>query len=215
MHEHDREASGVPAKEEPAANAAAGHASTKGFSAGSTANPLRRRLCTRRWIVVGVVAAALVAAGVGFWVWHEQPGFCNAICHTPMDPYVEGYYSRDPALLSAVHEGADVTCMGCHKPTLSEQLAEGASWVAGGYGVPLEQRRFDDRFCLNKACHDTSREGLAVDTRGYAYNPHEDYHGDDLACRDCHKVHEPSVNACTQCHADALVPDGWKRRGAR
>ena len=40
----------------------------------------------RRWpIVVGVVAVVLVAAGAGFWVWHEQPGFCNAICHDPMD----------------------------------------------------------------------------------------------------------------------------------
>ena len=23
-----------------------------------------------------------------FMVWHEQPSFCNAICHDPMDPYL-------------------------------------------------------------------------------------------------------------------------------
>ena len=44
----------------------------------------------RRWpIVVGVIAAVVVAAGAGFWVWHEQPSFCNAVCHDPMDVYVE------------------------------------------------------------------------------------------------------------------------------
>ncbi|MDU1389817.1 MAG: salivary glue protein Sgs-3, partial [Eggerthella sp.] len=43
---------------------------------------------TRKWpIVVGVVVVVLIAAGAGFWVWHEQPSFCAAICHTPMDEY--------------------------------------------------------------------------------------------------------------------------------
>lgn len=37
-------------------------------------------------IVIGVVAAVIIAAGAGFAVWHDQPSFCNAICHTPMDP---------------------------------------------------------------------------------------------------------------------------------
>jgi len=46
----------------------------------------------KKWpIVVGVVVAVLVVAGAGFWVWHEQPSFCNAICHTPMDPYLPTY----------------------------------------------------------------------------------------------------------------------------
>ena len=49
----------------------------------------------RRWpIVVGVIAAVVVAAGAGFWVWHEQPSFCNAVCHDPMDAYVDGEVVR-------------------------------------------------------------------------------------------------------------------------
>ena len=48
------------------------------------AAPKRKR---KKWpITVGVIAVVLVVAGAGFWVWHEQPSFCNAICHTPMDP---------------------------------------------------------------------------------------------------------------------------------
>ena len=42
---------------------------------------------SRKWpITVAVLAVVAAVAGGGFWVWHEQPSFCNAICHTPMDP---------------------------------------------------------------------------------------------------------------------------------
>ena len=55
----------------------------------------------RRWpIVVGVIAAVVVAAGAGFWVWHEQPSFCAAICHTPMDEYLETY-EQEPGTTGA------------------------------------------------------------------------------------------------------------------
>ena len=37
------------------------------------------------FIVGVVVAVVLVCAGGGFYVWHNQPSFCNAICHEPMD----------------------------------------------------------------------------------------------------------------------------------
>ena len=42
----------------------------------------------RLGITLGCVVAVLVVAGAGFMVWHEQPSFCNAICHDPMDPYL-------------------------------------------------------------------------------------------------------------------------------
>ena len=42
-------------------------------------------------ITLGVIAAVIIVAGAGFFVWHEQPSFCNAICHIPMDPYYETY----------------------------------------------------------------------------------------------------------------------------
>ena len=81
----------------------------------------------RKWpIVVGVVAVVMVAAGVGFWTWHEQPSFCNAICHEPMDNYVEGYFN-DATLMANTHKKAQVTCLECHEAKLSEQVAEGMS----------------------------------------------------------------------------------------
>lgn len=34
-------------------------------------------------VTVCIVAAVAVAAVGGFAVWHNQPSFCNSICHTP------------------------------------------------------------------------------------------------------------------------------------
>ncbi len=58
---------------------------------GQTAEPAAQKKKKKWPIVVGVVVAVLVVAGAGFWVWHEQPSFCNAICHTPMDAYLPTY----------------------------------------------------------------------------------------------------------------------------
>lgn len=188
----------------------------------------------KKWpIVVGTVALVFVVAGMGFWVWHEQPSFCAAICHTPMDPYVETYDQPlgeagvdkwgnevvdTSSMLAVAHKASGKTCLDCHVPTLGEQMAEGASWVTGGYGVPLQEATLadlgaargvaSDEFCLNESCHNLTRDDLANATAGMTRNPHLAYHG-DISCDSCHKAHRASVNYCTQCHADAETPAGW------
>ncbi|BAK43449.1 cytochrome c3 family protein [Eggerthella sp. YY7918] len=116
----------------------------------------------KKWpIIVGVVAVVVIAAGAGFWVWHEQPSFCNAICHTPMDPYLPTYEAEpgQPAvdkwgnevenassMMAALHRvskdqgGADATCLSCHVPDIGEQMTEGMNWISGNYVNPLEER---------------------------------------------------------------------------
>lgn len=184
-------------------------------------------------IVVGTVALVLVVAGMGFWVWHEQPSFCGAICHTPMDPYVQTYdqplgaagvdkwgnqVEDTSSMLAVAHKASGKTCLDCHVPTLGEQMAEGATWVTGGYGVPLAEAGLEgltaarglepDEFCMNDACHSLTRDDLANATADLARNPHLAYHG-DISCGQCHKAHRASVNYCSQCHADAETPAGW------
>ena len=73
---------------------------------GQTAEPAAQKKKKKWPIVVGVVVAVLVVAGAGFWVWHEQPSFCNAICHSPMDKYVETYSEGDPGKLVTQHAAA-------------------------------------------------------------------------------------------------------------
>ena len=195
----------------------------------------------KRWpVVVGVVAAVLVVAGAGLFVWHEQPSFCAAICHTPMDEYL-ATYDQEPGqpgidkwgnevadttgLMAVVHNAADVTCMGCHVPTLSEQVGEGLAWLTGDYYYPLDEAdlawlvepsgRSEDSFCLNEACHANedgtamTREDLAALTADQPRNPHMAQHDGTMACSDCHKAHRASVNACSECHSDAVIPEGW------
>ena len=192
-------------------------------------------------IILGVVVVVLVAAGAGFWVWHEQPSFCNAICHTPMDPYnvtydqeygVEGIdkwgntVADTSSMLAVSHKTFDTTCMGCHVPTLSEQISEGIGWVTGNYevtenptyGVVLYETSLEDltaargadpdSFCLNESCHNMTRDDLVAATDDLDFNPHAPQHG-EIACSDCHKAHRASVMYCSQCHADAEVPEGW------
>ena len=121
-----------------------------------------------------MVAAIIVVAGAGFWVWHEQPSFCNAICHTPMDAYLPTYEAEPgqaatdvwgnevanaSGMMAAVHRAQNgTTCLGCHVPTLSEQIGEGMSWITGSYEVlntqtgqqvALRDISTDDNACLH------------------------------------------------------------------
>lgn len=196
-----------------------------------------KRPRTKRWIAIGVIAAVIAGAGAGFWVWHEQPSFCGAICHTPMDPYLATYEgsSGEPgvdkwgnvvpdagSMLSVSHKDLDgSTCLSCHVPTLQEQVDEGLHWVAGNYLYPLEERSMTDlnkygqnevpdQFCLNESCHNLTRDDLARATSSMERNPHvvEAGHA-QLQCSECHKAHRQPVNACSRCHDDTDIPEGW------
>ncbi len=206
-----------------------------------TSRPADKRHAGRRWpVAAAVVAAVLVVAGTGLYAWHEQPSFCSAICHAPMDPYLPTYEAEPgqaaldkwgnevvdaSAMMAASHRAADgVTCMGCHVPTLGEQVSEGLAWVAGDYYDPLDERDLadlgeargieGDGFCLNEACHANddgtpmTRDDLVALTADRAFNPHVSQH-EVRDCGDCHKAHRASVLACAQCHAEAEVPEGW------
>lgn len=195
--------------------------------------PMEKR--KRLGITLGCIAVVLVVAGAGFMVWHEQPSFCNAICHDPMDPYLPTFEATpgQPAadkwgnevedassMLAAVHNQAGKTCMDCHVPQLDEQMTEGAEWVTGNYDSPLGERTStqlvearglenSDEFCMNTSCHPYGRDELVKKTAWMGkINPHTPQHGEQK-CTTCHKAHRASVNYCTQCHTDAVVPDGW------
>lgn len=193
-------------------------------------------------VVAGVVAAVVVVAAVGLFVWHEQPSFCAALCHTPMDAYYDSYATGETdkygmevqeanraSMTAYQHQvQAGTTCMGCHVPTLSEQIGEGLAWVAGDYEVAgdnlkgqaiLSTRSLSqlteargaegNDFCMNGDCHDLTQEELEAATADLGpRNPHSFAHG-EIACGDCHKAHSRSVNKCGECHGDAALPDGW------
>ncbi len=189
----------------------------------------------RLGVTLACVVAVLVLAGVGAMVWREQPSFCNAICHDPMDPYLPTYEATPGesatdkwgnevedagSMLAAVHGEVGKTRMDCHVPQLEEQVTEGLEWVTGNYDSPLLERTATqlvearglentDELCMNSSCHPYTRDDLEKKTAWMGkINPHTPQHGEQ-ECTTCHKAHRASVNYCTQCHTDAVVPDGW------
>lgn len=178
----------------------------------------------RGWITAGVVVAIIAVAGVGFWVWHEQPSFCNAICHSPMDYYVETYEENDPHKGITVHAENDVTCLKCHEATPWLQLQELAGWVSDNYPMTPDGTKLADgkefaseAFCAASGCHhelgDTYDE-ISANLWGFSgndekYNPHISHQDLDLECGDCHGIHESNVLVCNECH-NLEMPEGWE-----
>ncbi|AJC11771.1 hypothetical protein JI75_02925 [Berryella intestinalis] len=189
-----------------------------------------------RWAIVGCIAAVVVAVGVGFNVWHATPQFCNAICHQPMDSYVEGYLNSDQPIMAA-HREANVSCLDCHPATLKEQVAEAVSWARGDFEtdargkLAAEGISFDYKKCASGGCHDF--EAIAASTQDWGgrkgVNPHfshQYYGGEDsgevlsgsmgayaMDCSYCHSSHGTSQMWCNGCH-DFKTPDGWENPAA-
>ncbi|MCL2632785.1 MAG: salivary glue protein Sgs-3 [Coriobacteriia bacterium] len=141
------------------------------------------------FIIIGILLV-IAAAGSGAWIWHEQPSFCNAFCHVPMDEYYSTYIAEvgEPTfdkygnavsdasgMLAATHREAGEGCLDCHVPTIGEMVSEGLAWIPGSYYFPLSERSLDeltaarklenDEFCMNKKCHHVSSDGTAIDSR--------------------------------------------------
>ena len=193
---------------------------------------------SKKLMVLGIVLGIIVVAGIGMFVWHNDPSFCGTLCHTPMGEYGETFaaeanapatdkwgnaVSNSNAMLAVSHrEEADAACLTCHVPSLGQQVGEAIATITGDYYYPLSEVSLKDlmansghdsnskgdEFCLNESCHNITRADLTAKTANLVRNPHAWEHSEQ-ACSDCHKSHRASVMACTACHADAVVPDGW------
>lgn len=182
-----------------------------------TRTPVAKRP-KRKWpIVVGAVAVVVGAVGAGFWVWHEQPGFCNAVCHEPMDNYVDGYY-HDASSLAFAHRQEGKACLDCHEAKMDEQVTEAVSWARKSYAVDEAGNlaavglAADKAFCAKSGCHDWDDVVVATQDWGGAVgvNPHKSHQGEAIDCSNCHIAHGPSYMYCNTCH-DYAVPDGWEQ----
>ena len=170
-------------------------------------------------IVIGVVAVVLGCAAAGFYVWHNQPSFCNALCHEPMDYYVDGYYGQQAtghAGLAVAHQQEGVTCLQCHEATIEAQINEGTAWISGNYEVDADGSlapqliTADKKMCATAGCHDWDEVVAATEDWGgrTGANPHKSHQGEAIDCSDCHSVHGQSNMYCNTCH-NWEVPQGW------
>lgn len=203
-----------PNEKDPAGSAAdeqapAGESARVGFEADEAPRPKKSR--RKLFTVLGIIAAVIIVAGIGGFIWHESPSFCNAICHDPMDPYVEGYYSGDASLLVTAHAAEGDECLDCHKPTIGEQVSELFVWISGDYKTPLPMTKIGTRdFCME--CHDDAEMKAATENyNGTSRNPHDSHYGDTIECYSCHRVHRTSTMYCNECHPDISGPSGWEK----
>ena len=186
-------------------------------SAATAAAPKKAR--PRKGIIAAIVVVVIiVAAGAGFWVWHEQPSFCNAVCHSPMDKYVESFAEGDPGKLVTQHAQAGDSCLDCHEAELTTQVSEVMAWVSDGYpmgedGMLATGKEFaTEEFCARPECHnmtDVVNATWGFEGNDAKYNPHSSHQDNQLECGDCHKVHETSQLYCAKCH-QLNLPEGWE-----
>jgi hypothetical protein len=190
--------------------------------------------------VVIVVVLFFGGGGITYAATHEDPHFCNFVCHVPMDAYVASYDDNisinekevdatgpDAAPLSVtLHKESDqdINCLTCHEPNIEEQITEAMAWVSGDYTMPLEGIKVvaSDQpkegevsgftFCLREGCHaETTYDELKESSSDLARNVHEGQHG-YTECSSCHQTHEQSVLLCSQCHNDITLPEGWVKQ---
>ena len=182
----------------------------------ASAEPKRRK--SNKGKIIGVVIAAIVALGGGFMAWHDTPGFCNSVCHDPMDSYVESVVTGTKAMTGADHMKVNIRCLACHEAKLTEQVSEVMSWVSNDFTTDANDKLVpavdfaSQEFCARSGCHDMGE--VIEKTWGFEgndekYNPHSSHQDLALSCGDCHKAHEQSTLVCNDCHA-LKAPEGWE-----
>jgi len=179
-------------------------------------------------ILVIVIVFVLMAGGGGvvYATQHSNPQFCNAICHTPMDPYVVSYLEgtsinplqtdlKNPLFVS-VHADNDVLCLDCHTDGLDIQISEGISWITGNVPQPLNPLMFTfgDRAlvkherngvetCLVEGCHtdiNNLDDLIAFTAKDFVRNPH-----DKVAYDTQGHAQELQCSLCHQSHEQSVM----------
>ena len=147
-------------------------------------------------------------------------------CAVAAPSFVDG---ADPGDCAACHEGNSMVkqdhvptkglsyddCASCHKGQkdrvlpLAQRLPGVHYHLFAGVGCDSchEGGDYEDlpRGATCKECHADYVE--KTPSKNDLENPHDNHMG-DLDCKLCHKMHEPSVNFCAQCHSgfDYVTP---------
>ncbi|MCL2807307.1 MAG: cytochrome c3 family protein [Coriobacteriia bacterium] len=184
-------------------------------------------------VLVIVVALMFATGGVVYATQHSNPDFCDAVCHSPMSPYVTSFKEGisvnelqtdlEIPLLVTVHRDSDeaVVCVDCHTDGLDVTIAEGFSWLTKSYPTPLNplvmtvkdpdgaNQRSGVTTCLSGGCHEglLTLDDLKQSTAHLERNVHDSHLGDQ-DCSSCHQMHQQSLVSCTQCHGETSR-DGW------
>lgn len=159
-------------------------------------------------IVIAVVVTLLCVASMGVLAMRDtsrRPEYCKT-CHA-VEPYYETWAKGD--LLARQHALAAVPCQTCHPQDMQTTLQENVTNLQAGNSVAIVDVAWTNEQCL--ACHGDEKT-LAERTQNLDPNPHASPHvGAKLDCSQCHKMHKPSEDPCTQCHPAKAATPGWTK----
>lgn len=172
----------------------------------------------KTWKRLGIVVAALLFAGLGWWwsdVLERDNDFCNA-CHLSVDAPLhidirEDFDSRPPATLAGVHgfstevsraASTAVRCIDCHGGvgplgrTRVKLLAarDAFVWLSGDFEEPAEMKHpLRDADC--RKCHTGVRQSGDSESQEKFHDLA--VHNVDLGvdCVECHTVHKGGTSA--------------------
>ena len=185
------------------------------------AAPKKKKKGKKGLVILLVIVAVLVVGGVGMWIWHEQPSFCNAICHTPMDPYWDTYdqelgaagvdkwgneVSDTSSMMVVAHKAEGIACMDCHVPTLSEQITEAKEWISGNYTL-IANPTYGGVLAETTLKKLVQARGITADEFCMSKDCHDVSRGDELialtadlsASRNPHNMPHGDLQ-CSDCH---------------
>lgn len=164
---------------------------------------------TRYFLILTLILVMAFAAAAKTGGTKAKQDDCAGKCHI-IKPYVQAQSNK--TLLIYKHRQAGLTCTDCHDRTAETAKQEEEMYRNKEYSDPIDRREYDAQFCLK--CHE-SYKAVAAKTahlkEEWGRNPHESHNG-ELDCSVCHRVHQPSVFLCSQCHkADwkSRLPEGW------
>ena len=170
--------------------------------------PRKKTACL---IYAAVCAIAIVMFGcAGQGAGSSEPWSMDsdcASCHTAQLNSMDA-----PTASGQVSMHAAYDCTMCHTDEASLSMAhENATADAVSQASADEAQESID--C--RSCHDRQElvektvEGLVKADGKSTANPHSNHVSVDMACTDCHNVHEESVLTCNGCH-DFALPEGWR-----
>lgn len=194
--------------------------------------PSKKKKGKKKW-VIGAIVVVIVAVGVGMWIWHNDPSFCNnPVCHNTMDPYVQTLYQQDGekgvdkwgnevsnshAMLAVTHASNDLACLDCHVPSLGQQVGEVMTQLSGNYSLPLKEVDLIGLMTNSNHVSDTGRgDEFCLQPGCHDVTRQEltaltanlafnphSWQHKMNTCSECHKSHRASTITCTDCHVAA------------
>jgi len=134
--------------------------------------------------------------------WSESAN-CG-ICHV-----FEAKSGSDRDCISVNHALELIPCLACHENKDSILSKVHANYASAKPATALKETSVS--YPTNKTynCYSKCHSLAELKEKNTQKRDPHDNHNLNQNCNVCHKLNEPSVLWCSQCHAELVIPEGW------